>query len=86
MKGPPKRTPRSRLARTNGGLPSGYATFLKEVNARIRTAQVNAALAVNTELVLLYWSLGRDILARQKKEGDRSRSSDLSRCATGGRH
>jgi hypothetical protein len=24
---------------------------------------------VNAELVLLYWSLGRDILARQQKEG-----------------
>jgi hypothetical protein len=30
---------------------------------------VKAALAVNSELVLLYWRLGRDILARQKKEG-----------------
>jgi predicted nuclease of restriction endonuclease-like (RecB) superfamily len=30
---------------------------------------VKAALAVNAELVLLYWSIGRDILSRQKKEG-----------------
>jgi len=31
--------------------------------------QVKAALAVNAELVLLYWSIGRDILERQKKAG-----------------
>ena len=50
-------------------VPKGYASFLADVKARIRSAQVKAALAVNAELVLLYWSLGRDILARQKKEG-----------------
>jgi predicted nuclease of restriction endonuclease-like (RecB) superfamily len=50
-------------------LPAGYASFLDDVKTRIRTAQVRAALAVNAELVLLYWSIGRDILARQKKEG-----------------
>ena len=49
--------------------PRGYGSFLKEVKARIRAAQVKAALAVNSELVLLYWRLGRDILFRQKKEG-----------------
>jgi hypothetical protein len=30
---------------------------------------VRAALAVNRELVLLYWSIGRDILGRQGSEG-----------------
>ncbi len=39
------------------------------MKARIRTAQVKAALAVNAELVLLYWSVGRDILSRQKNAG-----------------
>ena len=32
-------------------------------------AQVKAALAVNSELVLLYWRIGRDILQRQEQEG-----------------
>lgn len=32
---------------------------------RIHTAQQRAALAVNRELVLLYWQIGQDILARQ---------------------
>ena len=39
------------------------------MKARIRAGQVKATLAVNSELVLLYWGLGRDILTRQKKEG-----------------
>ena len=45
-----------------------YADFLNGLKSRIRTAQVRAALAVNQELVLLYWQIGHDILARQKGE------------------
>jgi predicted nuclease of restriction endonuclease-like (RecB) superfamily len=39
------------------------------LKTRIRQAQVKAALAVNRELVLLYWQIGREILARQASEG-----------------
>lgn len=46
-----------------------YAAFLDGLKQRIRTAQVKAALAVNQELVLLYWNIGKDILAKQKAEG-----------------
>ena len=49
--------------------PSGYPELLQELKTRIHGAQVRAALAVNRELVLLYWSIGRDILARQGSEG-----------------
>jgi hypothetical protein len=38
--------------------PSGYPELLQELKNRIRVAQVRAALAVNRELVLLYWSIG----------------------------
>src|SRR5437867_11679444 len=51
------------------GLSEGYEAFLRDLKTRIRAAQVTAALAVNRELVLLYWSIGRDILARQKEHG-----------------
>ena len=47
----------------------GYAALLSELKARIRSARLLAAMAVNQELVLLYWSIGRDILARQSAEG-----------------
>lgn len=46
-----------------------YEDFLQELKARIRQAQVKAALAVNRELILLYWQIGQDILQRQQVEG-----------------
>ena len=49
--------------------PSGYADWLAELKTRIHIAQQRAALAVNRELVLLYWQIGRDILERQAKQG-----------------
>ena len=49
--------------------PSGYAAWLADLKARIHTAQQRAALAVNRELVLLYWQIGRDILERQERQG-----------------
>ena len=49
--------------------PTGYADWLSELKTRIHTAQQRAALAVNRELVLLYWQIGRDILARQAEQG-----------------
>jgi len=49
--------------------PKDYETFLSDLKTRIRAAQVQAALAVNRELVLLYWQIGQDILTRQQQQG-----------------
>ena len=49
--------------------PSGYADWLADLKGRIHTAQQRATLAVNRELVLLYWQIGRDILQRQAAQG-----------------
>jgi predicted nuclease of restriction endonuclease-like (RecB) superfamily len=49
--------------------PETYPAFLAELKQRIRTARLKASLSVNRELVLLYWAIGRDILARQNNEG-----------------
>ena len=46
-----------------------YADLLGDIKSRIRQAQNRAALAVNAELVRLYWDVGRLILARQQLEG-----------------
>jgi len=56
-------------AQAPAGLPTGYAPFLAHLKTRIRAAQLKAALAVNAELIVLYHSIGRDILARQVQEG-----------------
>jgi predicted nuclease of restriction endonuclease-like (RecB) superfamily len=48
---------------------SAYKALLADLKRRIQEAQVRAGLAVNRELVLLYWSVGREILIRQEREG-----------------
>ena len=46
-----------------------YFALLSGQKKRIRSAQVKAALAVNKDLILLYWQIGREILARQQAAG-----------------
>lgn len=53
--------------------PEGYADWLADLKGRIDSAQQRATLAVNRELVLLYWHIGREILARQASQGWGSR-------------
>jgi len=48
---------------------SDFALLLSEVKQRIQLAQTKAVLSVNSELVRLYWDIGRIIDARQKAEG-----------------
>jgi len=45
--------------------PAGYADWLAELKQRIHASQQRATLAVNQELVLLYWQIGQGILERQ---------------------
>jgi len=49
--------------------PIGYAELVSDLKQRIAAARLQAALSVNRELILLYWGIGRDILARQRSEG-----------------
>jgi predicted nuclease of restriction endonuclease-like (RecB) superfamily len=70
--------------RRSDALPADYPQFLTEVKARIAGARIRAALAVNSELIRLYWEIGHEILERQDREGWGSRvtkrlSSDLRR-------
>lgn len=46
-----------------------YFELLDDLKQRIRQAQVKAAIAVNRELVLLYWQIGHGILQRQQAQG-----------------
>jgi predicted nuclease of restriction endonuclease-like (RecB) superfamily len=56
-------------APAKSGLPADYGALLVDLKSRVRTAQVKAALAVNAELVLLYWQMGHRIAQQQAKEG-----------------
>jgi predicted nuclease of restriction endonuclease-like (RecB) superfamily len=46
-----------------------YFALLDGLKKRIRSAQIKAEIAVNQELILLYWQIGQEILAQQQKKG-----------------
>jgi len=46
-----------------------YKIFLHEIKERILSSQVKAALAVNRELITLYWEIGSRVYLKQKSEG-----------------
>lgn len=61
-----------------------YLALLDGLKERIRTSQLKAALAVNQEMIMLYWHVGQEILQRQQSEGWGSKvidrlSADLKR-------
>ena len=57
----------SELKKNNPG--PDYAQLLAEVKERVRSAQYAALKTVNTELVGLYWDIGRMIAERQERSG-----------------
>jgi hypothetical protein len=48
---------------------TGYRELIDRLQRRIRESQARAARTLNTELVMLYWSIGRDILEQQQAGG-----------------
>jgi DUF1016 N-terminal domain len=66
---PVKKVMKKRRSASVAVLPKNYTAVLEAVKARIRAAQLKAALAVNHELVMLYWHIGRKVLERQDNEG-----------------
>lgn len=49
--------------------PTGYSDWLTGLKKRIHVAQQRASLAVNREMVLLYWNIGHEILTRHNQQG-----------------
>lgn len=49
--------------------PADYADWLADIKTRVAAARQRAALAANSELIQLYWQIGRDILERQARQG-----------------
>jgi predicted nuclease of restriction endonuclease-like (RecB) superfamily len=48
---------------------SEYTHWLGEVKSQIQTSRVSAAHALNRELILLYWEIGRGIVEKQQEFG-----------------
>jgi predicted nuclease of restriction endonuclease-like (RecB) superfamily len=55
--------------KTSEIIPKEHGTFLKEIKDKILSSQVKAALAVNQELITLYWEIGSKIHLKQRSEG-----------------
>lgn len=54
-----------------------YKTFFKEIKEKILTSQVKAALAVNHELVNLYWEIGSKFISNKKMKVGALRPSKI---------
>ena len=54
---------------TKSLVQASFGALLADVKGRIQSAQTRAVLAVNAELVRLYWDIGRIIAQRQLQEG-----------------
>jgi predicted nuclease of restriction endonuclease-like (RecB) superfamily len=60
---------RSKPVRSRSIPSADYRALLVDIKSRIRTAQIKASLAVNRELIQLYWDIGRLVVKRQRAEG-----------------
>ncbi len=50
-------------------LSKEYKRLLKEIKAKVLSSQLKAAVAVNRELIRLYWEIGSTVYQKQKSEG-----------------
>lgn len=50
-------------------LTKDYKSYIETLKKEIAQSRIKANLAVNKELILLYWKIGKNILEMQEKEG-----------------
>lgn len=50
-------------------IPIGYPELFEILREKSRSSQLKAALAINYELLNLYWEIGIKVLIKQKNEG-----------------
>ena len=46
-----------------------YIEWIDNIKSKIRTAQIKATLSANSELIKLYWDIGKDIFEKQEIQG-----------------
>ena len=51
-------------------LTNNQRNFITSIKEKIRLAQYEALKEVNTQLIKLYWEIGKDISERQGKAGE----------------
>ncbi len=64
------------LVKSESLLSKEYIIFLNEIKAKVLSSQLKAAVAVNSELIKLYWEIGNAINQKQKSEGWGSKTTE----------
>ena len=64
----PDKPSKMSVLKIRGSLPPEYATTLNALKERIHAGRMRAALAVNREVIDLYWYIGKTITERQQTE------------------
>lgn len=49
-------------------LDNEYKIWIKSLKDKIRSAQLKAAVAVNVEMIILYWEIGKSIVDAQSTQ------------------
>ena len=67
-------------------LPASYAETLEAIKAETRSARIRVARSANSQIIELYWRLGRLIVERQLQDGRRVSSPGSRRICRQPRH
>ncbi len=57
------------LAESLLAMPENYRGFIQDIKNRIAQSRIEAVVAANSKMILLYWEIGNAILQRQQTEG-----------------
>ena len=57
------------IEQSHASIQKEYKIFLHELKQRIVSSQIKAAVAVNRELIALYWEIGSKVCLKQRSEG-----------------
>ena len=62
------KTVTKQLAKSESLLTKEYIIFFKEIKAKVLSSQLKAAVAVNSELIKLYWEIGNSVYQKQRNK------------------
>ena len=57
------------IQQNNAIISKEYKVFFQDIKKKILSSQIKAAIAVNRELITLYWEIGSKVYKKQKNEG-----------------
>ena len=56
------------MTQSNLIIDEDYISLINGIKQQVKSAQLKAHRAVNTELISMYWAIGKELIARQKTE------------------